>query len=236
MEENIEQKKPSKKYIIAAIILIVVGALVIIFGWVAPEITAATQKIFYHVNVESVPGQKTYNIVIIDRYSQMEDLESVTVVMKHHMGGEMRKTTTDIDKNISSGMNVYHCSIILTGSDWVMGGDVIYLDAAGNSERYGIYNTDRPSWTVASEAAGTVVGALIMLAGIIVLIVRKAKLIDLMPEESEIAEIAENFKNIQNEITETPKYEERTCEYCGTINRRGATRCEGCGARFTKIK
>ena len=227
---------PKKK----GLVVFIVGIVIILLGVVLPTIIpAGDYELYYSYETSMSYGDKTYEVVIFDKEEVFEDgVREIEVRINYTSpGGNNIRTRIVRDFNFyeqDDGI-VIKFRLVIDSFDAIYYKEIRGITVLGRDPDADVGNmpeeNEKDNRRLAIIIPASILGGLMTISGIITMIVASNTVNTLMETGTDdISQIAENFKQANEQSNAQNK--KIVCEYCGSINKPDATKCENCGARL----
>lgn len=236
MQEIKNMFTPRKK----GLVVFVVGIVIILLGVVLPTIIpAGDYELYYSYETSMSYGDKTYEVVIFDKEEVFEDgVREIEVRINYTSPGD-----NNIRTRIVRDFNFYEQDdgivirfrLVIDSFDAIYYKEIRGITVLGRDPDADVGNmpeeNEKDNRRLAIIIPASILGGLMTISGIITMIVASNTVNTLMETGTDdISQIAENFKQANEQSNAQNK--KIICEYCGSINKPDATKCENCGARL----
>ena len=222
------------------LVVFVVGIVIILLGVVLPiVIPTVDYELYYSYETSMSYGDKTYEVVIFDKEEVFEDgVREIEVRINYTSpGGNNIRTMIVRDFNFyeqDDGI-VIKFRLVIDSFDAIYYKEIRGITVLGRDPDADVGNmpeeNEKDNRRLAIIIPASILGGLMTISGIITMIVSSNTVNTLMETGTDdISQIAENFKQANEQSNAQNK--KIICEYCGSINKPDATKCENCGARL----
>lgn len=227
---------PRKK----GLVVFVVGIAIILLGVVLPTvIPTGDYDLYYSYETSMSYGDKTYEVIIFDKEERFEDgVREIEVRINYtNPGGNNIRTrkVRDFDFFEQDDGIVIRFRLVIDSVDAIYYKEIRGVTVFGRDPDADVGNmpeeNEKDNRRLSIIIPASILGGLMTISGIITMIVASNTVNTLIETGTDdISQIAENFKQANEQSNGVSK--KIVCEYCGSINKPGATKCENCGARL----